>query len=294
MPHTRCHAISEIALLSHAAHLRWSDISALSGVPASRQRDAEGRPVYASIYYVDIAGFPAAGLGAFGPDDDLEVVSTLARFGRSMMDGEHRLYAEGSLPEVLPPVLPEAPRVQLSNVLVALGTGADDLRIAWPENARIENVPAMHEEPESYRTIKRARKEGRFFSAPEGSTPLWSGPRTAVCAVNPDRDLNGVGLLYFCNYVAFMDFAERKILEDEGCYSPDELDRRVTVRRQIGFYGNAQPRETLEIEVEAFELPGGGGRIVLDHRVRRRSDARLIAVGSVEKTLHGPAGPGEG
>jgi probable biosynthetic protein (TIGR04098 family) len=292
MPHTRCHAISEIALLSHAAHLRWGDISTLSGTAASRQRDAEGRPVYASIYYVDIAGFPAAGLGAFGPDDELEVVSTLGRFGRSMMDGEHRMYPVGVLPAELPATLPDAPRVQLSNVLVAVGKGADDLRIAWPENARIEEVPVLPAEPESYRTIKRARQEGRFFSAPEGATPLWSGAQSAVCAVNPDRDLNGVGLLYFCNYVAFMDFAERKLLEEGSFFSPEELDRRVTVRRQIGFYGNAQPHETLEIEVEAASLAGDVGRLILHHRVRRRSDQRLIAVGSVEKTLYGPAGPG--
>src|SRR5262245_40292023 len=62
MPHTRSHAISEIALLSQAAHLRWNDLGALSGTPASRQRDAEGRPVYASIYFAEIAGFPAEGL----------------------------------------------------------------------------------------------------------------------------------------------------------------------------------------------------------------------------------------
>src|SRR5207253_3160646 len=127
------------------------------------------------------------------------------RFGRSMMDGEHRLYPLGALPAELPAALPEAPRVQLSNVLVAVGKGADDLRIAWPENARIEDVPALHEEPESYRTIKRARHEGRFFSAPDGATPLWPGSRSTSCPINPDRDLNGVGLLYFCNYVAFMD-----------------------------------------------------------------------------------------
>ncbi len=283
MPHTRCHALSEIALLSHAAHLRWNDLGALSGTAASRQRDAEGRPVYASIYFAELAGFPAQGLGAFGPDDQLEVVSTLGRYGRSMMDGTHHLFAAGALPDELPEELPGAPSVRLSNVLVAVGAGADDLRITTPENADMERVPQLAEEPDSYRIIKQGRKAGRLLEAPEGAHALWPEARVAECAVDPDRDLNGVGLLYFCNYVAFMDFAERQLLEQAGDFSPRDLDRRLTVRRRIGFYGNAQPHDRLAVEVEALELPGSAARLLLHHRVRRRSDDRLIAVGSVEK-----------
>lgn len=286
MPHTRFHALGESALFALAGDLQWAALGEATGVPASRQRDAEGRPVYASFYFVEIAGFPAEGLARFGPDDRIEIVSTVGRFGRSMMDGEHRLFAAGDLPEALPGELPDAPRVRLSNVLVGLGAGADDLRISTPENAEIERLAPLPGEPDSYRVIKIARQSGRFFEAPAGAEPLWPGERRFSYEINPDRDVNGVGLIYFANYVVFTDLAERSALAGAG-FAPEVLDARVTVRRRIGYYGNAQPTDRLEIDVEALRLPSGN--LLLHHRIRRASDARLIAVSSVEKHLDGSA-----
>ena len=285
MPHTQAGGLSEVALLAHAGDLRWRDVGAATGVPASLQRDAEGRPIYASFYFVDVDHFPARGLGAFGPDDRVEIVSTLVRFGRSMLDGEHVVYEAGVLPAELPATLPAAPRVRLSNVFVCEGTGPDDLRITAPANSRIEDVPASATEPDSYRLIKEARREGRFFAPAPDAAALWPGARTIVYPINPDRDVNGVGLVYFANYVAFMDFAERRALEESGAYAAAELDGRTTLRRRIGFYGNARRHDTLEVDVEASAPRGTRDRLLLHHRIRRSADGRLIAVSSVEKIL---------
>ena len=287
MPHTICGAVSELALLSHAAHLRWTDLATLTDRPASRHVDAEGRAVYASVFFVDVAGFPDAGLAAFGPDDDLEIVSTLGRFGRTMLDGAHHLYPAGTLPQALADPLPPAPRVRLSNVLVRVGTGARDLLITAPANAEVDAIPVLPAEPDSYAMIREARQRGFFFPPPPDATPLWREPRRVRHRINPDRDLNGVGLLYFCNYVAFMDFAERTALEEAGAFSPEALDGRVTLRRRIGYYGNALPHDAFDIEVEAFGLPGARPQVLVHHRIRRAGDDRLIAVASVEKRLRG-------
>ena len=285
MPHTQAGGLGEVALLAHAGDLRWRDVGIATGVPASLQRDAEGRAIYASFYFVDVDGFPARGLGAYGPDDRIEIVSTLLRFGRSMLDGEHALYDAGRLPADLPATLPPAPRVRLSNVFVCEGSGPDDLRITAPANSRIEDVPASEVEPDSYRLIKEARREGRFFAPAPDAEALWPAARTVVYPINPDRDVNGVGLVYFANYVAFMDFAERRALEESGAYAPTDLDGRATVRRRVGFYGNAQRHDTLAVEVEAWVARGARHRLLLHHRIRRSADGRLIAVSSVEKTL---------
>jgi probable biosynthetic protein (TIGR04098 family) len=285
MPHTRMHAMSEVALLAHCGDLRWHHMARVAGLAATRQRDADGRAVYASFYYIEVEGFPDAGLAAYGPDDVLDFVSQLGRFGRSMMDGEVLIFPHGSLSEPLPQALPAAPRVRLSNVLVALGSGADDLKIATPANADVERIPSFAEEPDSYRIIKRARQEGRFYEAPDGAERLWQGARSAEYTVNPDRDVNGVGLLYFANFVVFMDHAERALLSASGALAPEEIDRRVTVRRRIGYYGNARPSDRIDVETEALALPGR--RLLFHHRVSRRSDGRLIAVSSVEKHLAG-------
>jgi probable biosynthetic protein (TIGR04098 family) len=157
-----------------------------------------------------------------------------------MLDGEHMLYDAGRLPAELPAALPAAPRVRLSNVFVCEGSGPDDLRITAPANSRIEDVPASATEPDSYRLIKEARREGRFFTPAADAEPLWPGARTTAYPINPDRDVNGVGLVYFANYVAFMDFAERRALEESGAYAATELDGRATLRRRIGFYGRTR------------------------------------------------------
>jgi probable biosynthetic protein (TIGR04098 family) len=285
MPHTQSGGLSEVALLAFTGDLRWCDIGTATGRPAAHHKDAEERAVYASFYFAEIADLPARGLGAFEPDDELEVVSSLTRFGRSMLDGEHRLYRAGTLPAELPAELPPAPRVRLSNVFVCEGTGPDDLRITFPANGRVEDIPASAAEPDSYRIIKEARHAGHFFAPPPGATPLWSGARSVSYRINPDRDVNGVGLIYFANYVAFMDLAERTALEETGRWRPTDLDGRVTLRRRIGYYGNAQRHDTLVIEVEAFELPPPSGRLLLHYRIRREGDGRLIAVSSVEKAL---------
>jgi probable biosynthetic protein (TIGR04098 family) len=279
MPHTISGALSEVALLAHLADLQWTEIGRLTGCPASRQVDEHGREVYASVYFVGVDGPPEAGLRAFRPDDALDVVSTLGRFGQTMLEAEHVL-----VPAEPPSASsPAGLRVRLSNVLVALGSGPDDLQISTPVNARLEGIPALPTQPESYRLIREAKARGAFFEPPAGARPLWSPSHASTIPINPDRDLNGVGLLYFANYVAFMDAAERAALESEGGFAAASLDGRVTVRRQIGFYGNARPADALLVEVDAFALDAA--RLLVNHRVHRRSDGRLIAIASAERRL---------
>lgn len=286
MPHTQSGGLSEQALLAFAGDQRWFDIGSATGTPAAQQHDDEGRSVYASFYFVEIANLGERGLASFAPDDEIEVVNTLARYGRTMLDGDHRLFRAGVLPAQLPALLPPTPYVRMSNVFVCEGNGPDDLKITTPTNARLDDLSSLEKEPDSYAIIRAARRSGRFWDQPDDALPVWSGVRTVVYRIDPDRDVNGVGLIYFANYVSFMDYAERIALQESGTFRPAELDGRSTIRRRIGYYGNAQRHDTLEVDVEAFRSPSRPDRIMLHHRIRRPSDGRLIAVSSVEKTLH--------
>src|SRR5436190_8145106 len=209
MPHTISGALFEVALLAHLQDVQWTGIGELTGTPASRHVDASGREVYASIYFVDLDGLPPAGLGAFRPDDDLDIVSSLGRYGQTMLEAEHALFSRGVLAPGLPEALPPGARVRLSNVLVALGSGPEDLRIATPANARLDVIPTLPARPDSYRLIREAEARGSFGLVPPDARRLLGEVAAFTLPVNPDRDLNGVGLLYFANYVAFMDAAER-------------------------------------------------------------------------------------
>lgn len=286
MPHTISGALGEVALLAQCQDLHWKTIGRLTGCPASRLRDAAGNDVYASIYFAEIESEHAEGLAAFRPDDEVELVGTLGRYGASMLEGRHRLYPAGTLPVALPDPLPPALAVRLSFVLVAMGKGPDDLRISTPANADFSRVSSLDREPDSYRLVRAAQSSGRLDSPPPGSTRLWEGIHSRTYAINPDRDLNGVGLLYFANYVAFLDTAEREALEAAGVRTAVELDGRATIRRRIAYYGNARSSDRLQIEVEAFGRDGPASpHLHVQHRIRRVSDGRLIAVASAERRL---------
>jgi probable biosynthetic protein (TIGR04098 family) len=147
-------------------------------------------------------------------------------------------------------------------------------------------VPPLGGEPESSRIVRAARTQGRFPTPDATGDPLWTGAFQTRVPIDPDRDLNGVGLLYFANYVAFLDAAERRALQEAAGMDAAALNGRVTVRRRIAYFGNAEPADQLDVEVEALRLAGPhAGHLLVHHRVRRASDGRLIAVAMAERQL---------
>ena len=128
--------------------------------------------------------------------------------------------------------MPPAPRVRLSNVIVREGRDMDDLRITSPANADLERNPCRR--PSRIRTASSSRRKWPLRRSVPDARALWDGAQTLRYPIDADRDVNGVGLVYFI-YVAIMDWAERALVA-RG-YAPSALDGRRTRRRRIGFYG---------------------------------------------------------
>ena len=276
MPHTVARAIGEVALLAHAQDLHWKEMGRLTGCPATRMRDGEGREVYASIFYVDLEAPAERGLAAFGPDDDLVVDGTLGRYGPSILDGTHRLTLPGSAASIA---------LRMSFVLVGLNRGPEDLRVTTPANASMTGIPSLDREPDSYRIVRAAGASKTLAEPASGAVPLLGTPVSRSYPIDPDRDINGVGLLYFANYVAFLVAAERDALADGGSASALPA-RRVTVRRRIAYYGNALSTDRLTVVTEADALDGPPAtRIHVRQRIHRASDDRLIALASAERRV---------
>jgi len=283
MPHTISGSLSEVALFAHAQDLHWKEIGALTSCPASRLVDAAGEDVYASVFFAEFEG-GERGLSAFGPDDELELVGTLGRFGPSMLDGTQLLYSAGELSAELKEPPSPAASLRLSFVLVSAGKGLDALRVSTPANARIDLIPPVPSEPESYRLVKAAQAAGGFLDGSEVRR-LWPQTYSRTYPINPDRDLNGVGLLYFANYIAFLDAAERDALQERLGVPAERLDGRVTLRRRIAYYGNARSSDRLEVAVDAYAVPDHGDRLIVLHRVQRVSDGRVIALARADRRL---------
>src|SRR3989304_8830780 len=79
-------------LLREIGHLRWQHMSAITGVPSKDVVDEEGERLYPTFFYVEVVFPPSRPMATYGENDRLTVVSTLRRFGLSMLDGEHYLF----------------------------------------------------------------------------------------------------------------------------------------------------------------------------------------------------------
>lgn len=300
MPLTGRNHLAETPLLQRLGDQRWRHISAVMGVPSREIVDDEGARLYATFFYVEMAFPPARPMGRFGENDRFTIVSSLARYGTSMLDGISCLMPPGFAGETAPfaslddAVAAGVPAARLSNIFVKQFAGAEWLKKGRPAESSFAQIPELAEAPDSYVTVKQAEKAGRFGSARASWVPMTKGPMRREYALIPDRDLNGAGLVYFANYPMFLDICERDVLLSAELAMPEALvDRRTLVRRRSAYLNNASARDRLIIEIEPWlELarthdgaPAGPITLHVSCRMHRQSDARLMMVSSAEKTI---------
>ena len=62
------------------------------GVPTRHIVDEAGERLYATFFYVEVAFPPDRPISSFGENDQFTVMSSVARYGTSMVDGIWYLY----------------------------------------------------------------------------------------------------------------------------------------------------------------------------------------------------------
>jgi probable biosynthetic protein (TIGR04098 family) len=299
MPHLGPHGLSETALFEHLGHRRWQSFAELAGVPSSQVADARGRRLYATFYHVDVEFPLSAPPHAFREDDRVVWVGGLAAHGRNILDGCFALYRAGDA-RIEAWGAPEAERrsrfldggipvVQLSNIFIAQEAGPELLQIGQPANADYARIPACATPPEGYARNQEARVRGRFFDPPEGARPAEMAAVAVEHPIDPDRDVNGAGLVYFARFPAVLHAAERRAAAalPGGGLPRGFVDRRGTLRRQLGFFANARVDDTLRVAAECAVLPEPlladtpprpYGAVWFNARLERVSDGRLVAI----------------
>jgi probable biosynthetic protein (TIGR04098 family) len=271
--------LSENALLKMIGNHRWAQIQELGGVPTSLIRDDAGSRLYATFYFIELKLCPERPLGAYGENDVLSFTSDLSHYEKVYLDGCHHLDSEGSF------------TVRSSNVFIYQERGPSKLSLAMPENMDFSRITGLASQPDSLSLCRQAKTQGTFVEPEPDDIPLFEGWRECIYEIDPDRDLNGAGLIYFANFVCFMDFAERRILGSLAVPFPaDLLDARSTYLRRIGYYGNAQASDSLSIRMKArmrILESNGDGKILdmgFDYRITRLSDQKEIAISSSRKS----------
>jgi probable biosynthetic protein (TIGR04098 family) len=283
--HTGGNRLCESAFLMQLGALQWQQIARLAGTRLTRLRGAGGEPVYASFYYIHERFSPDRPLSSYDIDEMLTIHTAVQLCGALRVDGRHLVRGEDVSCKG-PPAC-----IRMSNVFVQKLAGPDHLRVSAPANLDLSRFPRVESPPGSHSLVQRVRSEGRFPKTP-GREARRFGPAGFHFRypINPDRDINGLGLVYFANYITFLDMAERELLRRTGFCAP-RIDGRSLVEREIAYYGNARSTDTLSIEVEAALLEDAPGvppeaeLVRFDYRVRRESDGRLVCISAALKSV---------
>lgn len=299
LPHTNHRGLAEHLLLMHAGHFQWTSIARAVGRPLSELRSIDGGDVYATFYFI-AEHFPeTAPITGFGLDHRLLFGVFLRAFknivveGQLLFDHEERLAptlaGAGTLPD--PAAVAKHPYIRFANIFVTPHGGNSQLRVAPPANADFSTLPGLPNDDNPYRLTKPAEHTERLglLSADWESADRRAGFEHCY-AIDPDRDTNGAGLVYFANYIAFMETAERAALA-ANCrrtFAPGELTGRGIAHRRIAYYGNVEIGDSVRTAVSLFLPPRDPRRIGIRYTIRRAGDGRLICLSEAVKVLGNP------
>ena len=285
MPHLGRNNLSESGLFKVLGHERWQKIHDLGGTPSSQIRDDAGERLYATFFFLELHLSPEAPLSVYGENQLIRFESSFSHYEKVYLDG--RYLFDGS---------PER-WIRCCNVFIYQERGPSKLSVSIPATMDFAKIPEMEEPPDALNLCRHSRTAGRFWEPEPDDRPLFEGTREYVYRIDMDRDLNGAGLIYFANFLTFLDLAEREVLSTLPDPPPMGLmDARSPYRRRSGYFGNAQATDRLQILVAARVrvLTVADGRRLLDlacdFTVRRLSDNKLIMISSSRKTA--PLTPG--
>lgn len=250
MPHLGHAGLSLNWLLRACCHRHWWSIAARLGRPPSELIDMRGERMLPSVVAVTVRG----SLDRFREDD---VVSFDRAVAPSRETGWRSYWclisSSGATAEV----------ELVTRFAKRSGPSNKDLAAAEVPH---ELLPYFDGEQAQRTAILKARGRTEKAAAPEPGAPLHS------FAVRADTHYNGVGLMYFANFVEPFDQAEHLSL-------PGGIGGREIVSREIHYYGNVDTDDHLDLD--CIPLVTGiapNPEVKLTSFARRRSDDKIVAV----------------
>jgi probable biosynthetic protein (TIGR04098 family) len=282
LPHTNHRGLAEHLLLKYAGHFQWASISAAAGVPLSSLRTAEGGPVYATFYYIEERIPDRAPLESYCLDDTLRFEVSLRGYKDIVVEGEivfdrvERMAAaeQGGVPYI-----------RFANVFITPEKGNSRLRIAPPVHTDLSKLPILPNRENPYH-LTRAASEGGSLGV-LGDAWAVAGSYDYRYGIDVDRDTNGAGLVYFANYISFMDAAERLGLESlpPNDFSKERTARRSVRWRRVAYYGNVDVVDSIVVRVDILRNPADLQHIGLRYVIRRAEDGFIVCVSEAVKAL---------
>jgi probable biosynthetic protein (TIGR04098 family) len=270
LPHTNRWGLAEPLLMQHAGHLHWTAIAETIGTPLSQLRTTDGRKVYATFFFV-ATDFPdAVPIDSFQLDDTVRFRLEQRAFkgmsveGRIVFDHADRLGARPS------------PTIHFGNIFITPVGGNAALKVAAPVNGNFAKFKPLPNDENPYQLTRAAMETGAFGLVDPSTWTADPDERSAGHSIDPDRDTNGAGLVYFANYFAFLDAAERATAASSRLAAVREAPARLVRSRRTGFYGNIDLDDRLLTRVRFFQHPADPAIIGVRLAMYRERDNLLI------------------
>lgn len=269
LPHTNHRFFAEHLLMKYAGHFQWQSIAAAAGMPLSSLRTTAGGEVYASFYYIETIVPASAPLESFRLDDTVRFSVALRAFKNIAFEGRLRFDRPETLSEA-------SPSIRFANIFITPEKGNSRLRVAPPAQADFRELPPLPNDENPYHLTRAASESGSLGLIDDA----WriEASREHRYTIDVDRDTNGAGLVYFANYVAFMDTAERLALDGAA-------PERSLRHRRIAYYGNADVSDTLTIAVDVLRSGAQPEALALRYKIRRDEDGQTICLSEAIKAV---------
>jgi probable biosynthetic protein (TIGR04098 family) len=166
--------------------------------------------------------------------------------------------------------------------------GNSVLRVAPPVGADFSGLPVLPNEENPYHFTRRALETGELGLFDESWSPVGV-PFDHRYTIDVDRDTNGAGLVYFAQYVTFMETTERLALASGlGGIDPAAASERSLRHRRIAYYGNADVFDTITIRATLLRPSGSSRSIGFRYAVARQEDGERICLSEALKVI-GPS-----
>jgi len=300
LPHTNHRNLAEARLLMEAGHAFWSALGEAIGTPVSRLRSAAGSSVYATIFFVE-ERYPAGRtLDTFLLDERLWLVvgirsvSRLSTEAAIAFDTQERLGQDADPDESWWAMdAPPHPLLRFGSLFAGPDPSTGQLKVAAPSSAELAGLSPLAAGGGVSPIARHGKDTGRLGVIPDE----WpsAGPAGAVetaYVIDPDRDTNATGLVYFANFVALAELGERLAVgalagPDANRQAQAAKSRRVLWRR-VAYYEQAAPSERVTIAASGFAPAQRSPTLGLRVQISRERDGALLSLSESRLALSWP------
>lgn len=271
----------------------WETVARQCGLDVLNARNQAGDRIYLAFSYFHMQASPDVHPLGLAVGDDVDLLSQTYSSGPGAVVVLHRISRAGHCIPDDPGFLssgeihssPQRDCLYIENLnrWITRGgsTGLTSSAPAAFDHGHLPALPARH----PLRALpSAARRVGSLARVAQPRLYPVAPERTMTYRIDPSRDLNGVGLVYFAAYFSFIDSALLEYSRQMGRPDQSFLRRRL-IDHKLCYYGNPDPDATLGIMVRLYADPSRPQEEVADVIVRDHGAGRLLAMSAIRTAV---------